>query len=149
MFLNSIPVQSLRLNCFYRIVDCLNAWTQKLEDNGFQSLVFEDGMSELLAILNKIGAEEPLTVPDLEQKIRNGDISHPIVMLLRLITSCELQCRRDYFMHFLEVNPQALVALQSMIRTMLSPAYLAYWAIFQSQFSICMVQKHPVWTNCR
>jgi Peptidase C65 Otubain len=75
-----------------------------MKDGGFEPLVFEDAMQDLIDLLNSIGESNALTVGQLEEKMRNADFSCAIVMLLRFLTSCEVQRRQDHFLPFIMVG---------------------------------------------
>jgi hypothetical protein len=65
-------------------------------DAGFQELVFEDALEMLAALAAAIGAGPPagpLTHEALTSNLRDDTVSNMIVMLLRMVTSAELQAR--------------------------------------------------------
>jgi ubiquitin thioesterase protein OTUB1 len=47
---------------------------------------------------------DPLTVAVLEHKMRDENVSNYVVMFLRLLTSCEIQRRQDFFEPFVMVR---------------------------------------------
>ena len=57
----------------------------------------------LIDQLNSLGTGEPLTVRQLEDNMRDASLSPMIVMLLRLLTSAEIQRRTDFFAPFVMV----------------------------------------------
>ena len=68
----------------------------QLMDAGFQELVFEDALEMLAALAAAIGAGPPagpLTHEALTSNLRDDTVSNMIVMLLRMVTSAELQAR--------------------------------------------------------
>lgn len=54
--------------------------------------------------LNSLGTAEPLSVSQLEANMRDAMLSPMIVMLLRLLTSAEIQRRHDFFAPFIMVR---------------------------------------------
>jgi ubiquitin thioesterase protein OTUB1 len=85
-------------------VTCLRQWKNKLIETGFQALVFEDAMEVVIDQLNSLGTQEPLVVPQLEANMRDPMLSPMIVMLLRMLTSAEIQRRSDFFGPFIMVR---------------------------------------------
>lgn len=73
-------------------------------DIGYQELVFEDAMEVVIDQLNALGTQDPLTVQSLEGNMRDGMISNMVVMFLRMLTSCEIQRREDFFAPFIMVG---------------------------------------------
>ncbi|GLI64035.1 hypothetical protein VaNZ11_007192 [Volvox africanus] len=85
-----------------RFTSVVQAWKAHLVDGGFQELVFEDAMDILLDQVKEVTkpytnyAHERLLV-----NMRDDTVSNLVVMLLRLITSCEVQRREDFFFPFI------------------------------------------------
>ena len=73
-------------------------------DIGYQELVFEDAMEVIIDQLNALGTQDPLTVQSLEGNMRDGMISNMVVMFLRMLTSCEIQRREEFFAPFVMVS---------------------------------------------
>ena len=73
-------------------------------DHGYQELVFEDAMEVIIDQLNALGTQDPLTVKSLEGNMRDGMISNMVIMFLRMLTSCEIQRRQDFFAPFVLVS---------------------------------------------
>ncbi|KXZ47072.1 hypothetical protein GPECTOR_38g309 [Gonium pectorale] len=85
-----------------RIKSVIQEWKGKLVDGGFQALVFEDAMDVLLEQVAEISKPYTNFAHDkLLVDMRDDTISNLIVMLLRLITSCEVQRREDHFFPFI------------------------------------------------
>lgn len=84
-----------------RVVTCIRQWKQKMVDHGYQELVFEDAMEIVIDQLNALGTQDPLTVKSLEDNMRTGMISNMIIMFLRMLTSCEIQRRQEFFAPFI------------------------------------------------
>ncbi|BDA42024.1 Ubiquitin thioesterase OTUB1 [Coccomyxa sp. Obi] len=84
-----------------RVVTCIRQWKAKLIAVGFQELVFEDAMEIVIDQLNSLGTAEPLSVPQLENNMRDAMLSPMIIMLLRMLTSAEIQRRSDFFAPFI------------------------------------------------
>ncbi|KAK9824088.1 hypothetical protein WJX72_007637 [[Myrmecia] bisecta] len=84
-----------------RVVTCIRQWRKKMIDSGFQELVFEDAMEVIFDQLNSLDTDDPLTVASLEGNMRDGMLSNMVVMLLRMLTSCEIQRREDFFAPFI------------------------------------------------
>lgn len=105
-------------------------------------------MSELLDIFKKIGAEEPLAVSQLEEKMRDAEISNSLVQLLRFITSCEIQRRQDHFINFLSVKPISAVGYveHDPAMSLLHCRHLVLPSKFVHHlyFYFCVVHKHPI-----
>lgn len=55
-----------------------------------------------LASMSRV--QDPTTQEVLEIKFRDSDHSNRVVMLLRFITSCEIQQREDFFLPFILVS---------------------------------------------
>lgn len=87
-----------------RVVTCIRQWKQKMVDHGYQELVFEDAMEVIIDQLNALGTPDPLTVQSLEGNMRDGMISNMVIMFLRMLTSCEIQRRQDFFAPFIMVS---------------------------------------------
>ena len=73
-------------------------------DHGYQELVFEDAMEVIIDQLNALGTEDPLTIASLEGNMRDGVISNMVIMFLRMLTSCEIQRRQEFFAPFILVG---------------------------------------------
>lgn len=64
--------------------------------------MFEDSLEMLTDLTASIGAAaSPLTSATLEFNFRDDNLSNMIVMLLRFVTSAEVQARRDFFEPFI------------------------------------------------
>jgi len=68
---------------------------EKMISAGFQELVFEDALGILQERINQIGRE--LTLHEWELVMSDDNLSNYIIMFLRLLTSAEIQLRRDFF----------------------------------------------------
>ncbi|EFJ52492.1 hypothetical protein VOLCADRAFT_86645 [Volvox carteri f. nagariensis] len=85
-----------------RFMSVVQAWKTRLVEGGFQELVFEDAMDVLLDQVKEI--TKPYTNYMHERllvNMRDDTVSNLVVMLLRLITSCEVQRREDFFFPFI------------------------------------------------
>ena len=88
-----------------RVAKCIDACREKLVKAGFQELVFEDALAVIQEKIAQVGRlNDPLTVEEWDIVMREEDYSSYIVMFLRLLTSCEIQLRRDYFAPFIMVS---------------------------------------------
>lgn len=74
-------------------------------EHGFQELVFEDAMEVIVDQLNALGTQDPLTIVSLESNMRDGMLSNMVIMYMRMLTSCEVQQRQDFFAPFIMVGP--------------------------------------------
>ena len=61
-------------------------------------------MEVVIDQLNSLGQQDAMTVVALENNMREAMISNMIVMLLRMLTSCEIQRREDFFAPFILVS---------------------------------------------
>lgn len=86
------------------MVTCIRQWKAKLVGVGFQEMVFEDAMEIVIDQLNSLGTAEPLSVPQLEDNFCDAMLSPMIIMLLRMLTSAEIQRRSDFFAPFIMVR---------------------------------------------
>ena len=88
--------------------DTLHAWRGRLIAAGFQDLVFEDALDLLLGQVAAIGLGQAspggMGVANLVDAFRDDTTSNMVVMLLRLITSAEVQRRADFFLPFILVG---------------------------------------------
>ncbi|GIL71938.1 hypothetical protein Vretimale_614 [Volvox reticuliferus] len=85
-----------------RFTSVVQAWRARLVEGGFQELVFEDAMDILLDQVKEV--TKPYTNYAHERlliNMRDDTVSNLVVMLLRLITSCEVQRREDFFFPFI------------------------------------------------
>ena len=73
---------------------------------GFQELVFEDALAILQERVDQIGTE--LTLPEWELVMSDDQMSSYIIMFLRLLTSAEIQLRRDLFAPYIMVIGHSL-----------------------------------------
>lgn len=71
----------------------------KLLGAGFQELVFEDALAILQQRIEQIGND--LTLAEWELVMNDDNMSNYIVMFLRLLTSAEIQLRREFFEPFI------------------------------------------------
>ncbi|MEW5302734.1 MAG: hypothetical protein WDW38_004155 [Sanguina aurantia] len=86
----------------HRMEACIKGLSQTLMDQGFQELVFEDAMGLLLTQLASMTrVRDPTTQEMLELKFREDEHSNNVVMLMRFITSAEIQRREDFFLPFI------------------------------------------------
>ncbi|WIA11864.1 hypothetical protein OEZ85_011950 [Tetradesmus obliquus] len=87
-----------------RFTKCLQGWKQKLQDIGYDSIVFEDPLDMLLqqvqAILIGPGVEGGIDEQQLLANFHDDTWSNTCVMLLRFITSAEIKRRVDHFEPF-------------------------------------------------
>ncbi len=91
-------------------------------DHGYQELVFEDAMEVIIDQLNALGTQDPLTVQSLEGNMRDGMISNMVIMFLRMLTSCEIQRRQDFFAPFILVSSTAQLCSAMDSLSALNPA---------------------------
>eukprot|EP00210_Caulerpa_lentillifera_P006363 g6078.t1 len=82
-----------------RMKDHMETCKKKLLDAGFQELVFEDALAILQQRVEQIGTE--LTLEEWELVMNDDNMSNYIVMFLRLLTSAEIQLRREFFEPFI------------------------------------------------
>ena len=82
----------------------MRQWKPKMVEAGFQELVFEDAMEVIVDQLNALGTQDPLTVMSLESNMRDGMLSNMVIMYMRMLTSCEVQRRQDFFAPFILVR---------------------------------------------
>ena len=82
----------------------MRQWKPKMVEAGFQELVFEDAMEVIVDQLNALGTQDPLTVMSLENNMRDGMLSNMVIMYMRMLTSCEVQRRQDFFAPFIMVR---------------------------------------------
>lgn len=83
-----------------RFTTCIQGWRAKLISAGFQELVFEDSLDLLLQHVSGI-SEGILGLEALEGAYRDDNASNLVVMLLRFITSAEVQRREDHYLPFI------------------------------------------------
>lgn len=78
----------------------------------FQEIVLEDPLDLVTTLLEQIGVagQAGITVEGLLGQMRDQTISNYLVMLLRLITSCEIRRRTDFFEPFILVRRARVVA---------------------------------------
>ena len=74
-------------------------WGEKLARHGFHELVYEDALAEVIRQLDMI-IDEQMSFEILLQTHNNVEIGNYIIMLLRFITSSELQTREEFFAPF-------------------------------------------------
>ena len=103
----------------------MRQWKSKMVEAGFQELVFEDAMEVIVDQLNALGTQDPLTVKSLESNMRDGMLSNMVIMYMRMLTSCEVQRRQDFFAPFIMVS---LIAMKYCRYTapILSEHHLSY-----------------------
>ena len=78
---------------------CLREWGSRLKDHGFQEIVYEDALAEIISQLDMI-VEGTMSLDNLLQTHNNPEIGNYIIMLLRFITSSALQTREEFFAPF-------------------------------------------------
>ena len=74
-------------------------WGEKLKRHGFHELVYEDALAEVIRQLDMI-IDDQMSLEILLQTHNNIEIGNYIIMLLRFITSSELQTREEFFAPF-------------------------------------------------
>lgn len=87
-----------------RFEQCLSGWKEKLLCAGFQELVFSDAMEllqEQVTAIRRSDSAPRLALPQLEGAMRDEMVSNMIVVLLRFITSAEIQRRQEFFAPFI------------------------------------------------
>mmetsp|Transcript_25309 Transcript_25309/g.70775 ORF Transcript_25309/g.70775 Transcript_25309/m.70775 type:complete len:297 (-) Transcript_25309:377-1267(-) len=85
-----------------RILSCIKVMKANMLEHGFQELVIDDPLEILLELLTSIGvSDDPLTSEILVLKMREQGISDYIVLLLRLVVSCQIQRQREFFAPFI------------------------------------------------
>ncbi|KAG2432857.1 hypothetical protein HXX76_008590 [Chlamydomonas incerta] len=85
-----------------RFLSVVQSWKAKLVEGGFQELVFEDAMDLLLEQVKEVTkASDQFSQEKLLVNMRDDMVSNMIVMFLRLVTSCEVQRREDFFFPFI------------------------------------------------
>ena len=75
---------------------------EKMMRAGFQELVFEDALGILQERIDQIGRD--LTLTEWELVMSEDHVSSYIIMFLRLLTSAEIQLRRDMFEPYIMVD---------------------------------------------
>lgn len=75
---------------------------EKMIAAGFQELVFEDALQILQDRIQQIGTV--LTLPEWELVMSDDNLSNYIIMFLRLLTSAEIQLRREMFAPYIMVD---------------------------------------------
>mmetsp|Transcript_39513 Transcript_39513/g.54861 ORF Transcript_39513/g.54861 Transcript_39513/m.54861 type:complete len:269 (-) Transcript_39513:112-918(-) len=108
-------------NCFFRgflfcfLEDLLNradeeqsgaralvsGWKEKLVKSGFQELVFEDALEVLLELMQEVSKPDPCTLDELYFRLSDEHVSNYCIMLLRMMTSAEIQSRAEFFAPFI------------------------------------------------
>jgi hypothetical protein len=91
------------------VVTCIRQWKAKLVAVGFQEMVFEDAMEIVIDQLNSLGTAESLSVAQLEHNFCEPMLSPMIIMLLRMLTSAEIQRRSDFFAPFIMVRSACIL----------------------------------------
>lgn len=72
------------------------------EVGGYDEIVVETPLDMVLQMLRSVAAPlDPLTIEGLETNVRDEDISAYAVWLLRMVTSCEVKRRADFFAPFI------------------------------------------------
>ncbi|KAG2448866.1 hypothetical protein HYH02_006216 [Chlamydomonas schloesseri] len=86
-----------------RFMSVVQSWKGKLVEGGFQELVFEDAMELLLEQVKEVtrASTDQFSQEKLLVNMRDDTVSNMIVMFLRLVTSCEVQRREDFFFPFI------------------------------------------------
>lgn len=81
----------------------LEGLKQALVDvGGYDEIVLETPVDMVLQLLRSVAAPlDPLTIEGLEANVRDEDLSGYPVWLLRMITSCEIKRRADFFAPFI------------------------------------------------
>ncbi|KAL3132625.1 hypothetical protein ABBQ32_009152 [Trebouxia sp. C0010 RCD-2024] len=104
-----------------RVVTCMRQWKAKMVEHGFQELVFEDAMEVIVDQLNALGTPDPLTIVSLESNMRDGMLSNMVIMYMRMLTSCEVQRRQDFFAPFIMGMMDDPVTVEQFCRRYVEP----------------------------
>ncbi|KAK9909324.1 hypothetical protein WJX75_000535 [Coccomyxa subellipsoidea] len=104
-----------------RVVTCIRQWKAKLVAVGFQEMVFEDAMEIVIDQLNSLGTAESLSVAQLEHNFCEPMLSPMIIMLLRMLTSAEIQRRSDFFAPFIMGMCDDEVSVEQFCRRYVEP----------------------------
>ncbi|KAL3132624.1 hypothetical protein ABBQ32_009152 [Trebouxia sp. C0010 RCD-2024] len=115
------PRQGCVLLCNCRVVTCMRQWKAKMVEHGFQELVFEDAMEVIVDQLNALGTPDPLTIVSLESNMRDGMLSNMVIMYMRMLTSCEVQRRQDFFAPFIMGMMDDPVTVEQFCRRYVEP----------------------------
>eukprot|EP00887_Chlorella_sp_A99_P001976 scaffold18.g1976.t1 len=87
-----------------RMLSRLDELKTAFKTAGYDELVFESPLDIVLEMLRGVGSPvAPLTLAALESNLREDYLSNTCVFLLRLITSCEIKRRADFFAPFVMV----------------------------------------------
>lgn len=87
-----------------RILEHFEVCKEKMISVGIQELVFEDALGALQERVSQVGdRENDLSVYEWEVVMNDDHMSNFIVMFLRLLTSAEIQQRKDFFEPFIMV----------------------------------------------
>lgn len=85
-----------------RVLARLAEVKKQLTEAGYEEMVMETPMDAMLDMVRNIGSPvEPLSIDILEQNMCSEYISNYIVFLMRMITSCEIRRRSDFFEPFI------------------------------------------------
>ncbi|KAL4428057.1 hypothetical protein ABPG75_002146 [Micractinium tetrahymenae] len=73
-----------------------------VEVGGYDEIVLETPVDMVLQLLRSVASPlDPLTIEGLEANVRDEDLSGYPVWLLRMVTSCEIKRRADFFAPFI------------------------------------------------
>jgi len=81
-------------------LELVSSWHQKLVDGGFQELVFEDALELFQELLQAVSGTDQISVEELHERLCDENVSNYCIMLLRMVTSCEIQRRAEFFEPF-------------------------------------------------
>jgi len=83
----------------------LESFEDKLQEAGFQKLVYEDFYEVLSSLINQVVTPEAggtvLSIPTLVEAFQSPEVSNSIVVYLRLLTSAQIRSDPDNFTPFL------------------------------------------------
>mmetsp|Transcript_26454 Transcript_26454/g.50235 ORF Transcript_26454/g.50235 Transcript_26454/m.50235 type:complete len:272 (-) Transcript_26454:287-1102(-) len=99
----------------------LHSWRSMLVECGFQELVFEDALEALLDLVQQVSAPDPISLDDLAARLSDESMSSYCIMLLRMITSCELQRRSQHFSPFVISMQEEGMTVQDFCRRHVEP----------------------------
>jgi len=105
-----------------RMVKTLQAIKAKMVQHGYQELVIDEPLEVLTDMLRTVdSADDPLTVEVLELKMREQSISDYVVMLLRLLVSCEIQSEQEFFAPFVMGMSDECLSVEMFCEKMVEP----------------------------